>query len=202
MQKSGIPEGKGFGGFPVSGQWLRCDNPIITDRHFAKVYGKASIGAPPMSVPHLDTRIIDGKRSLLFGPFAGFSTKYLKKGSYLDFPLSMKPDNVLPMMATGATNMGLTKYLIGQVLQSPWSRILALRKFMPSAKLKHWYLEAAGQRVQVIKKDPKKGGVLQSAPRSSPPAMARWPRCWGLRRALPPLSRSCSRSSSVVSAVR
>jgi malate dehydrogenase (quinone) len=161
LQKSGIPEGKGFGGFPVSGQWLRCDNPVIVDRHFAKVYGKASIGAPPMSVPHLDTRIIDGKRSLLFGPFAGFTTKYLKKGSLLDFPLSMKPDNLVPMLAAGATNVGLTKYLIGQVLQSRWSRILALRKFMPSAKMKDWYLEVAGQRVQVIKKDPKKGGILQ-----------------------------------------
>jgi malate dehydrogenase (quinone) len=161
LQKSGIPEGKGFGGFPVSGQWLRCDNETITSRHFAKVYGKASLGAPPMSVPHLDTRIIGGKRSLLFGPFAGFSTKFLKRGSYLDFPLSMKPDNLLPMMAAGATNLGLTKYLIGQVLQSPWSRILALRKFMPSAKMKHWFLETAGQRVQVIKKHPKWGGILQ-----------------------------------------
>ena len=161
LQKSGIPEGKGFGGFPVSGMWMRCDNPIITERHFAKVYGKASLGAPPMSVPHLDTRIIDGKRSLLFGPFAGFTTKYLKNGSYLDFPLSMKPDNLLPMIAAGATNVGLTKYLIGQVLQSRWSRILALREYMPSAKKKDGYLEKAGQRVQVIKKDPKKGGILQ-----------------------------------------
>lgn len=161
LQKSGIPEGKGFGGFPVSGHWLRCDNPKIVDRHYAKVYGKASLGAPPMSVPHLDTRIIDGKRSLLFGPFAGFSTKYLKTGSYLDFPMSLRPDNLVPMLATGATNLGLTKYLIGQVLQSPWSRILALRKFMPSAKMKDWFLEIAGQRVQVIKKDPKRGGVLQ-----------------------------------------
>jgi malate dehydrogenase (quinone) len=161
LQKSGIPEGKGFGGFPVSGLWMRCDNPIITERHFAKVYGKASLGAPPMSVPHLDTRIIDGKRSLLFGPFAGFTTKYLKNGSYLDFPLSMKPDNLFPMIAAGATNVGLTKYLIGQVLQSRWSRILALREYMPSAKKKDWYLEVAGQRVQVIKRDPKKGGILQ-----------------------------------------
>ena len=161
LQKSGIPEGKGFGGFPVSGQWLRCDNSTITDRHFAKVYGKASLGAPPMSVPHLDTRIINGKRSLLFGPFAGFTTKYLKNGSYLDFPLSMKPDNLAPMLAAGAWNTGLTKYLIGQVLQSPWSRLLALRAFMPSARLKHWDLEIAGQRVQVIKKDAKKGGILQ-----------------------------------------
>jgi len=114
-----------------------------------------------MSVPHLDTRIIDGKRSLLFGPFAGFTTKYLKRGSFLDLPLSLRPDNVVPMLAAGARNLGLTKYLIGQVLQSPWSRLLALRKFMPSAMLKHWYLEVAGQRVQVIKKDAKKGGILQ-----------------------------------------
>lgn len=161
LQKSGIPEGKGFGGFPVSGMWMRCDNPIITERHFAKVYGKAALGAPPMSVPHLDTRIIDGKRSLLFGPFAGFTTKYLKNGSYLDFPLSMKPDNLVPMLWAGARNVDLTKYLIGQVLQSRRSRILALREYMPSAKLKDWYLEVAGQRVQVIKKDKEKGGILQ-----------------------------------------
>jgi malate dehydrogenase (quinone) len=161
LQKSGIPEGHGFGGFPVSGMWMRCDNPIITERHFAKVYGKASLGAPPMSVPHLDTRIIDGKRSLLFGPFAGFTTKYLKNGSYLDFPLSINKDNLAPMLAAGAGNVGLTKYLIGQVLQSRWSRILALREYMPSAKMRDWYLEVAGQRVQVIKKDPVKGGILQ-----------------------------------------
>jgi malate dehydrogenase (quinone) len=161
LQKSGISEGKGFGGFPVSGQWLRCDNPMFVDRHFAKVYGQASLGAPPMSVPHLDTRIIGGKRSLLFGPFAGFTTKFLKKGSLLDFPLSMTRDNLVPMLAAGAGNLGLTKYLIGQVLQSRWSRILALRKFMPVAKMKDWYLETAGQRVQVIKKDAKKGGILQ-----------------------------------------
>lgn len=161
LQKSGIAEGKGFGGFPVSGQWLRCDNPEIVERHFAKVYGKAPIGAPPMSVPHLDTRVIDGKRSLLFGPFAGFSTKYLKNGSYLDFPLSMKPDNLWPMMATGAQNFDLTKYLIGQVLQSRKQRLEALREFVPTAELEDWDLEIAGQRVQVIKKHPTKGGILQ-----------------------------------------
>jgi len=161
LQKSGIPEGKGFGGFPVSGQWLRCDNAVITERHFAKVYGKAALGAPPMSVPHLDTRIIDGKRSLLFGPFAGFSTKYLKHGSLFDFPLSMHFDNMAPMLAAGAWNTALTKYLIGQVLQSSWSRFCAVREFMPSARFKHWDLQIAGQRVQVIKKDPKKGGILQ-----------------------------------------
>ncbi|MCL8034432.1 malate:quinone oxidoreductase, partial [Pseudomonas aeruginosa] len=66
LQLSGIPEGKGFGGFPVSGQWLRCDNPEIVKQHQAKVYSQAEVGSPPMSVPHLDTRVVDGKKSLLF----------------------------------------------------------------------------------------------------------------------------------------
>jgi len=161
LQKSGIPESAGFGGFPVSGQWLRCDNPAIVERHHAKVYGKAPTGSPPMSVPHLDTRIIDGKTSLLFGPFAGFSTKYLKTGSLFDFPLSFRLGNLLPMMAAGAQNIDLTRYLIGQVIQSPEERLEALHQFMPTAKLEDWELQNAGQRVQVIKKDPKKGGVLQ-----------------------------------------
>ena len=161
LQKSGIPEGRGFGGFPVSGQWLRCVNPDLIARHSAKVYGKASVGAPPMSVPHLDTRVIDGKKALLFGPYAGFSTKFLKRGSFLDLPLSLKPDNLWPMVKTGIDNVPLTKYLIGQVLQSPAQRLAALRDFLPGVKAEDWKLEIAGQRVQVIKKDAKKGGVLQ-----------------------------------------
>ena len=161
LQKSGIREGKGFGGFPVSGQWLRCDRPEVVERHFAKVYGKAPVGSPPMSVPHLDTRVIDGKRALLFGPYAGFSTKYLKDGSLLDFPMSLRPDNLIPMVAAGLQNMDLTKYLIGQVVQSPEQRLEALREFMPTARMEDWELAEAGQRVQVIKKDKKKGGILQ-----------------------------------------
>ena len=161
LQKSGIPEGRGFGGFPVSGQWLRCTNEALIERHNAKVYGKASVGAPPMSVPHLDTRMIDGKKGLLFGPFAGFTTKYLKKGSLLDFPLAIKPNNLVPMTAAALQNVDLTIYLIGQVLQSPRQRLNALREFVPTAKMEDWKLEHAGQRVQVIKKDPKKGGILQ-----------------------------------------
>jgi malate dehydrogenase (quinone) len=161
LQKSGIPEGRGFGGFPVSGQWLRCDNEALIEQHDAKVYGKAPVGSPPMSVPHLDTRMIDGKKGLLFGPFAGFTTKYLKNGSVLDFPLAIKPDNFVPMTAAAFQNIDLTRYLIGQVLQSPQQRLNALKEFVPSAKMEDWKLEIAGQRVQVIKKDKKKGGVLQ-----------------------------------------
>jgi len=159
--KSEIPEGKGFGGFPVSGQWLRCVNRDVIERHNAKVYGKASVGAPPMSVPHLDTRMIDGKKELLFGPYAGFSTKFLKHGSFMDLPMSIKFGNIGPMLSAGIKNIPLTKYLIDQVRQSPEDRLEALREYLPAAKLEDWELEIAGQRVQVIKKDEKEGGVLE-----------------------------------------
>jgi len=159
--KSEIPEGQGFGGFPVSGQWLKCINPEVIARHHTKVYGKASVGSPPMSVPHLDTRVINGKQELLFGPYAGFSTKFLKQGSYLDLPLSVKLSNMRPMIIAGLKNMPLTKYLINQVRQSPEDRLAALREYLPEAQGGDWQLETAGQRVQVIKKDAKEGGVLE-----------------------------------------
>ncbi|TWR31452.1 malate:quinone oxidoreductase [Mucilaginibacter pallidiroseus] len=161
LQKSGIPESKGFGGFPVSGQWLVCNNPAVVAQHNAKVYGKASVGSPPMSVPHLDTRMIDGKKSLLFGPYAGFSTRFLKKGSLLDLFKSIKPNNILPLLAVGRDNMALTKYLIGQVMQSPADRLKALQEYFPAAKNEDWDLDIAGQRVQIIKKDAKRTGVLE-----------------------------------------
>ncbi|GAA4209321.1 malate:quinone oxidoreductase [Pedobacter jeongneungensis] len=161
LEKSDIPEGKGFGGFPVSGQWLKCTNEEIIKKHHAKVYGKAAVGAPPMSVPHLDTRMINGKQALLFGPYAGFSTKFLKNGSFLDLPKSIKFNNIRPMISAGLHNLDLTKYLIEQVRQSPEDRLEALKEYLPTAELKDWELEYAGQRVQVIKKDEKQGGILE-----------------------------------------
>jgi malate dehydrogenase (quinone) len=161
LLKSGIPEARGYAGFPVSGQWLVCSNHEVIARHRAKVYGKASVGAPPMSVPHLDTRMIHGKPALLFGPYAGFSTKYLKKGSYLDLPLSLRHHNLWPMLAAGWHNLDLTRYLVGEVLQSPATRLRTLRDYLPTAREQDWHLAIAGQRVQIIKRDPRLGGKLE-----------------------------------------
>lgn len=151
LQKSGIPEIKGYGGFPVSGQWLRCTNPELVEQHRAKVYGKASVGAPPMSVPHLDTRVIDGKKGLLFGPYAGWTPKFLKKGSYLDLFKSLRVGNIPSYLGVGVQEMGLTKYLIEEVLKDQAARVESLREYMPEARAEDWELVTAGQRVQVIK---------------------------------------------------
>jgi malate dehydrogenase (quinone) len=161
LQKSGIPESKGYGGFPVSGQWLICKNPEVIKQHHSKVYGKAPLGAPPMSVPHLDTRIINGERALLFGPYAGFSTKFLKKGSYLDLLKSVTTRNIKPMMSVGWTNLDLTRYLIKEALQTHRQRSKALHAIYPHAKAHDWHLANAGQRVQVIKHCVKEVGKLE-----------------------------------------
>jgi len=161
LQKAGIPEIKGFGGFPISGQFLRTSDPKIVAQHQAKVYGKAAVGAPPMSVPHLDTRVVDGQASLLFGPYAGFSPKFLKTGSWFDLPGSVRAGNLGPMLAVARDNFDLMKYLAGELLANRAKKLKALQEFMPTAKGEDWELITAGQRVQVMKKDAKKGGVLQ-----------------------------------------
>jgi len=161
LEKSDIKEAEGYGGFPISGQWLICKNEAVIAQHHAKVYGKASVGAPPMSVPHLDTRIINGKKELLFGPFAGFSTKFLKNGSYFDLPKSLEFDNIIPMLSAGWHNIALTKYLIQQLRLDHEGKVGALKEYFPKAISTDWELAIAGQRVQVIKKDEEEGGKLE-----------------------------------------
>lgn len=161
LDSSDIEESAGYGGFPVSGQWLVTHNPELVAQHEAKVYTQAPVGAPPMSVPHLDLRIIDGKKALLFGPFAGFSTKFLKEGSYLDLPESVNTKNIRSLFGAWWHNLPLTKYLIQQVAMNKAQRIQHLREFVKDAKEEDWELKVAGQRVQIIKKDDKVGGKLE-----------------------------------------
>ncbi len=161
LQKSGIKEAKGYGTFPVSGAFLRTTNPKVVAQHQAKVYSQAAVGAPPMSVPHLDTRVVDGKASLLFGPYAGLNFKFLKFGSIFDLPLSIRFANIIPYLSVAVSNLGLIKYLVTEVTKSKKKKFESLQDFVPNADPKDWELIIAGQRAQVIKKDAKKGGVLQ-----------------------------------------
>jgi malate dehydrogenase (quinone) len=161
LQKANIPESIGYGGFPVSGQWLICKNEDLVKQHYAKVYGKAAVGAPPMSVPHLDTRMIEGKPALLFGPFAGFTTKFLKEGSRFDLAKSIKSKNLKSILGAGKHNIDLTKYLVKEVFQTQRQRIKALHDFLPHAKSADWKLANAGQRVQIIKQCNQNWGKLE-----------------------------------------
>ena len=161
LQKSGIPEAKGYGTFPVSGAFLKTTNQNIVKQHQAKVYSQAAVGAPPMSVPHLDTRVVDGQTSLLFGPYAGLNFKFLKFGSIFDLPLSVRFANIIPYLSVAFSNLGLIKYLVTEVTKSRSKKFESLKEFVPNAKPEDWELIVAGQRAQVIKKDKAKGGVLQ-----------------------------------------
>ena len=161
LQKSGIREIRGVGGFPVSGQFLRCTNPELVEQHHAKVYGRPATGAPPMTAPHLDSRVIDGRRGLMFGPFAGFTPKFLKQGSLLDLARSVRQDNILTMLNVARHELPLTAYLIRQVLQTTKARVEQLRRFVPDAREGDWELIHAGQRVQVMRPTATSRGVLQ-----------------------------------------
>ncbi|MFK4837810.1 malate:quinone oxidoreductase [Microbacterium sp. ZW T2_14] len=161
LQRSGIPEIAGYGVFPIGGQFLKTSNPAVVAQHKAKVYSQASVGAPPMSVPHLDTRVVDGEASLLFGPFATFSPKFLKSGSWFDIVGQVRPHNLGPMLKVAWDNPSLITYLVGELLKNHAKKVDSLRVFMPTAKDEDWHIIQAGQRAQVMKKDPEKGGVLQ-----------------------------------------
>jgi malate dehydrogenase (quinone) len=156
LQNSGIDEIKGYGCFPIGGQWLMTNDPAIVKQHKAKVYSQASVGAPPMSVPHLDTRVVDGETSVLFGPFATFSPKFLKNGSWWDIVGQVRPSNLGSMLKVAFTNFSLIKYLVSELAKNHRRKVDSLRVFVPTAKDGDWKLLQAGQRAQVMK-----GGKLQ-----------------------------------------
>ncbi|MCD8777801.1 malate dehydrogenase (quinone) [Mammaliicoccus sciuri] len=162
LQKTKIPESRHLGGFPISGAFLVCNNPKVVSEHNAKVYGKEPPGTPPMTVPHLDRRYIQGRESLLFGPFAAIGPKFLKNGSNLDLFKSINTSNVVTMLSSGVKNLSLVKYSIQQVLQRKEDRMKELRRFVPDAKDEDWDIHIAGKRVQVIKDTEEHGrGFIQ-----------------------------------------
>ncbi len=152
LQSTGLSEVSGLGGFPIGGQWLVCDEPSICARHDAKVYGITPSSSPSLGAGHLDVRRLNGRRQLLFGPFASWTTRFLKHGRWSDLPLSIRAGNLGALLRTAARNRSLVHYLITQGLQSMESRMVALREFYPGARSEHWRLVQAGIRVQAIKK--------------------------------------------------
>jgi malate dehydrogenase (quinone) len=161
LQAAGVPEAHGLGGFPIGGQWLVCENPAVVARHQAKVYGQPQPEAPTMAVPHLDTRRLDGKKSLLFGPFAAWTTRFLHvSGSPLDLMRSIKLHNLSTLIKIGLGNMELVRYLIDQGTQTMESRVRTLQLFYPEAREEDWCLRDAGIRVQAIKKTDGEAGIV------------------------------------------
>jgi malate dehydrogenase (quinone) len=153
LQSTGLPEVAGLGGFPIGGQWLVCDNPAICTRHDAKVYGATPPSSPSLGAGHLDVRRLDGQRQLLFGPFASWTTRFLKhSGSWGDLPRSIRLNNLPAMLRTAICNRSLVKYLVTQGLQSMNNRLQAVREYYPNARLEDWRLVQAGIRVQAIKR--------------------------------------------------
>ncbi|MDH6678561.1 malate dehydrogenase (quinone) [Rhodococcus sp. LBL1] len=160
LQKARIPEVRGYAVFPLGAQFFRTENPDVVALHDAKAYGQAAIGAPPMSVPHLDRRLVDGRPALMFGPYATFSTKLLKHGRLRDLFTTIRFHNIAPLMAVGVQNLGLVRYLVGQLAASRRRKLAELERFYPTADPADWELIQAGQRAQLIKPDRRKVGVL------------------------------------------
>ncbi|MFD3460036.1 malate dehydrogenase (quinone) [Nocardia fluminea] len=161
LQRAGLPEVRGYGVFPLGAQFLRTDNPEVVAEHHAKVYSQAALGAPPMSVPHLDRREVDGAGALLFGPYATFSTRLLRHGKLTDLFTTLRPHNIVPLVSVGLRNFGLVRYLVSELLASPRRKFAQLQRFYPTADAADWTLIHAGQRAQLVKPDGKLGGALE-----------------------------------------
>ncbi|WP_076478429.1 malate dehydrogenase (quinone) [Williamsia sterculiae] len=161
LQRAHLPEVRGYAVLPVGAAFLRCSDPTVVSRHRSKVYGQAAVGAPPMSVPHLDRRVVDGTPHLMFGPYATFSTKLLTRGRWTDFFTTVRSHNMVVILAAMVQNVSLIRYLIGQLAARPRHRFRQLQRYYPRARRDQWTLVAAGQRAQLITPDRRRIGVIQ-----------------------------------------
>lgn len=160
LQSAEVPEIRRCGAFPISGQFLRTDRPELVAAHRGKVYGHAQPGAPTISVPHLDLRVVDGRESLLLGPFAAFSPRFLTHGRLTDLVRSVCIGNLPTLLSSVRDNRSLVTYLLRQVAQPARARMAALRQFVPEARAADWTLITAGQRVQVLKETEGRGTMV------------------------------------------
>jgi malate dehydrogenase (quinone) len=93
----------------------------------------------------------------VFGPYAGFSTRFLKHGELSDLFTSLSVDNIVPLLDVARDNVRLAEYLVGQVLESSSQQFATLKQFFPRAAKKDWKEAVAGQRVETIKPHESKG---------------------------------------------
>lgn len=162
LQRAHVDEVRGYGVLPVGAAFFRCANPSVVQQHRAKVYGQAPLGAPPMSVPHLDARVVDGTPYLMFGPYATFSTKLLAHGTWTDFFATLRWHNLRTLSAAGRDNLALVRYLVSQLIARESTKFAQLQRFYPGADPADWDMIAAGQRAQLVTPDADRGGVLRT----------------------------------------
>lgn len=153
LKKSHLPFRARFSGFPVGGRFLQA---AITreqaDQYRAKTYGKAKVGAPPMSVPHLDLRVANGQHYLLFGPFASFKPVLEKGRGFIDYLRSMRLHDLPGLLNVALEHFPLVKYLVSETFKGESSMLAELENFAPGISRKFdWKAVEAGQRVQIIK---------------------------------------------------
>lgn len=160
LQRARLPEIRGYAVLPVGAAFFRCSTPEVVARHESKVYSQAGIGAPPMSVPHLDRRFVNGTGHLMFGPYATFSTKLLKQGRLTDFFTTLQWHNLHVIAAALIQNLSLMRYLLGELAARPRKKFAKLQHFYPKADLDQWELIPAGQRAQLVTPDHRRIGVL------------------------------------------
>ncbi|KZX75231.1 malate:quinone oxidoreductase [Oleiphilus sp. HI0009] len=153
LKASHLPAGRRFSGFPVGGRFLAAEiDKEVAQSYGAKTYGKAAVGAPPMSVPHLDLRVADGKYYLLFGPFATFSPILEKGRGIVEFIRMVHLHDIPNLLNVAREHFPLVTYLFKETFKGESAMLKTLDEFAPGLSNKfNWKVVQAGQRVQIIK---------------------------------------------------